>query len=160
MRVYVDIVIENLEGKILLVDRGVEPYGWAIPGGYVDENETPLQAAVREVREETAAKIEVVEQFCVYPFVRSEKNCTAITIVYVARLSENTRLEASSDVVDLAFYETDKLPLLIDAHNLILADYIKWKTSKLRPNPKGNLIATRDEELHVPAKPSQILSAA
>lgn len=152
MKVYVDVIIENSQGEILLVNRGVEPLGWALPGGYVDSKETPWQAAMREVLEETGARIELIEQFCVYPFVRSEKGCTAITIVYLAKISTAQTLEklkANSDVIDLMFDSLNNFPDLIKAHQSILSDYLKWKKNKIRPNPHANLKSSRDEELHV-----------
>lgn len=148
MKVYVDVIIENSLGEILLVNRGVEPLGWALPGGYVDSKETPWQAAMREVQEETGAKIKLIEQFCVYPFVRSEKDCTAITIVYLAKISSTQELKANSDVIGLMFDRLDNFPDLIKAHLSILSDYLKWKKNKTRPNPHANLKSSRDEELH------------
>ena len=43
------------DGKVLLVNRGHEPfrYTWTLPGGHIDEGETDIQAVVREVKEET-----------------------------------------------------------------------------------------------------------
>ena len=45
----VDIIIE-LESGIVLVDRRNEPFGWALPGGFVDYGESLESAAVREAR--------------------------------------------------------------------------------------------------------------
>ncbi len=148
MKIYVDVIIENSFNEILFVNRGVNPLGWALPGGYVDSKETPWQAAIREVWEETGAKVELIEQFCVYPFVRNETGCTAITIVYLAKIISTEKLKANSDVIDLMFKRLDDCPDLIKAHQAILSDYLKWKKNKLRrPNPVSNLKASRDEEL-------------
>lgn len=43
--------------KVLLVARGRDPIAWALPGGKVATHESPLTAAVRELREETGAEI-------------------------------------------------------------------------------------------------------
>ena len=59
----VDIIIE-LEGRgIVLIRRRNPPYGWAIPGGFVDCGETLEQAAVREAWEETTLQVELIRQF-------------------------------------------------------------------------------------------------
>ncbi len=48
----VDLVLKNQEGKIALIQRGHEPYGWALPGGMLDYGETTIHAALREWCEE------------------------------------------------------------------------------------------------------------
>lgn len=50
----VDAIVFN-EGKVLLVKRGIEPYKgmWALPGGYVEWDETTEESTARELREET-----------------------------------------------------------------------------------------------------------
>ncbi|MDP6180573.1 MAG: NUDIX domain-containing protein, partial [Desulfatiglandales bacterium] len=45
----VDIIIE-MEGGIVLIQRKTPPYGWAIPGGFVDYGESLEAAAIREAR--------------------------------------------------------------------------------------------------------------
>jgi ADP-ribose pyrophosphatase YjhB (NUDIX family) len=50
----VDAVCLN-KGKIYLIDR-TDGKGWALPGGFIDENETPINAVIRELEEETKCK--------------------------------------------------------------------------------------------------------
>mgnify|MGYP002621788596 CR=1 FL=1 len=61
----VAVIIENNEGKILLLQRGegASHYRgkWESVGGKVDDNETPLQTAKREVKEEIAVDVEIIE---------------------------------------------------------------------------------------------------
>jgi len=44
--------------KYLLIDRAIEPFGFACPAGHIDEEEEPEEALVREIKEETGLKIE------------------------------------------------------------------------------------------------------
>ena len=53
----VGIVIRDTEGRILMMDRSNPPFGWACPAGHVDEGESPEEAVVREVFEETGITI-------------------------------------------------------------------------------------------------------
>ena len=46
------------DGKYLLIDRAIPPFGWAGIAGHLDKNESPEQALIREVREESGLKIE------------------------------------------------------------------------------------------------------
>lgn len=53
--VTVDAAIFNGRGDLLLIERNCEPFGWALPGGVVEVDETAEEAVVREVQEETGA---------------------------------------------------------------------------------------------------------
>ncbi|MFT3711420.1 MAG: NUDIX hydrolase [Archangium sp.] len=54
------VVIENERGEILGVSRPGLPDDVGLPGGSIDPGETPEQAALREVREETSLTVEVL----------------------------------------------------------------------------------------------------
>jgi len=56
-RLTVDIIIE-LGNGIVLINRKNPPYGWAIPGGFVDYGETVEEAAIREAKEETSLDVD------------------------------------------------------------------------------------------------------
>jgi len=60
--VTVDIIIE-VKGGIILIERSNPPYGWAIPGGFLDYGESLEETAVREAKEETNMDLEKLSQF-------------------------------------------------------------------------------------------------
>lgn len=60
------------QGRILLVHQTYNGNKWAYPGGYVEAGESPWDAAVREVREETGLNVEVVRLVSVYHFSHTD----------------------------------------------------------------------------------------
>jgi len=65
----VDIIIELIDSPhrpILLIERKNPPFGWAIPGGFVDYGESVETAAIREAYEEISLEVQLIEQFHVY----------------------------------------------------------------------------------------------
>ena len=62
----VDIIIETEGEKIVLIQRKNPPFGWALPGGFVDYGESLEEAAVREAREETSLEVNLVRQMHTY----------------------------------------------------------------------------------------------
>ena len=117
----VDIVIEMEEG-ILLIRRKNPPYGWAIPGGFVDYGETLEAAAVREAREETCLDVELISQLGAYSEPDRDPRQHTISFVYVARAEGMPR--AADDASDARIFKMDALPenLAFD-HDKILRDY-------------------------------------
>ena len=117
----VDIIIE-IEGGIVLIQRKKPPYGWAIPGGFVDYGETLEAAAVREAGEETSLDVELVSQLGAYSEPDRDPRQHNISFVYVARAEGTPR--AADDASDARIFKMDMLPenLAFD-HDKILRDY-------------------------------------
>ncbi|MBM7443119.1 NUDIX domain-containing protein [Streptomyces sp. HB132] len=59
IRYTADVVAMTPDGDVLLIERGWPPYegAWALPGGHVDRGETAIEAAVRELAEETGVHV-------------------------------------------------------------------------------------------------------
>jgi 8-oxo-dGTP diphosphatase len=131
-----DIVIYTIQDsdlKILLVKRGIEPYKgkWAIPGGFVQINESLEDAAKRELEEETGVKNVYLEQLYSFGEPKRDPRGRVITIAYMALInSEKIKLKASTDVSDAKWFSLKKIPSLAFDHKQIL-DYslkrLKWK---------------------------------
>lgn len=100
--------------QVLLVKRGVEPERgkWALPAGYVNGNEDPQQAAIREAREETGLDIEITALLDVIynpPRPDGRFNGASIIIVYRGRVVGG-ELQAGDDVMAAAWFSIDNLP--------------------------------------------------
>lgn len=131
----VDIIIEieRTDGRpgIVLIKRKNPPYGWALPGGFVDYGESLEQAAVREAREETGLDIQLTGQLHTYSDPRRDPRHHTITTVYVA--SGNGQPEAKDDAAEIGVFSVEEIdfPLAFD-HAKILEDYFQEKTKKDR----------------------------
>ncbi|RMF95779.1 MAG: NUDIX hydrolase [Candidatus Schekmanbacteria bacterium] len=126
----VDIIIEvEEEGKkkIVLIKRKNPPYGWAIPGGYVDYGESLEDCAIREAKEETSLDVELIRQFHAYSDPSRDERQHNISIVFIAK-KKGGRLSASSDAEDAQLFDEMTLPdeIAFD-HKKILEDYFEDK---------------------------------
>ena len=120
----VDVIIE-VEGGIVLIRRKNPPYGWAIPGGFVDYGETLEAAAVREAREETCLDVELISQLGAYSEPDRDPRQHSISFVYVARAKGTPK--ASDDASDAGVFDMTSLPeTMAFDHNKILSDYFEW----------------------------------
>lgn len=121
----VDVIIELPEG-IVLIKRKNEPYGWAIPGGFVDYGESLECAAARESLEETSLVVTDLRLLGCYSDPARDKRSHNISTVYVAKATGTP--QAGDDAAGLAVFPPDSLPqpLCFD-HAKILADYLKRK---------------------------------
>lgn len=126
----VDIIIEigQAGGKtgIILIKRKFPPYGWALPGGFVDYGETLEEAAIREAKEETSLDISIKYQMHTYSDPKRDPRKHTITTVYVATATGIPM--ACDDAMELDIYDPENIdiPLAFD-HRQIIDDYIKQK---------------------------------
>lgn len=122
----VDIIIE-LDKKIVLIKRKNPPYGWALPGGFVDYGESLEAAAIREAQEETGLLIHNLHLLGCYSDPARDERMHTITTVYVAQA--NGTPQAADDAAELALFLPDELPApLCFDHARILADYRSFKS--------------------------------
>ncbi len=131
----VDIIIE-VEKGIVLIRRKNPPYGWALPGGFVDYGESLEAAAIREAREETSLDVELVSQLGAYSDPDRDPRKHTISVVFIARAGGQPR--AADDAVDIGIFDRDTLPerLAFD-HGRIVQDYFDSQRGnnhgKIRP---------------------------
>jgi ADP-ribose pyrophosphatase YjhB (NUDIX family) len=131
----VDIIIEYEDQGLILIERGKPPWGWALPGGFVDYGESLETAARREAKEETGLEVELLGQFHTYSDPRRDPRQHNITTVYVARGSGQPR--SGDDARNLAVFPPENLPeTLAFDHAQILADYLKVRRKWLEKPSK------------------------
>ena len=119
----VDIVIE-MDGGVILIRRKNPPYGWALPGGFVDYGESLESAAVREAKEETSLDVELISQLGAYSDPARDPRHHTISVVFIAKARGIPR--ASDDATEIGVFNRDNIPedLAFD-HNRILKDYFE-----------------------------------
>jgi len=117
-----DIVIE-IGNQILLIERRNEPYGWALPGGYVEYGETTEDAAMREAKEETGLTVSNLELLGVYSNPERDPRSHNVSVVFVAKSIEGEP-KAGDDAKNLRLFDWDELPPLAFDHAKILEDYL------------------------------------
>jgi len=120
----VDIIIELAEG-IVLIERSNPPYGWAIPGGFLDYNESLEDCAIREAKEETSLDIYDLKQFHTYSRPGRDPRFHTVTTVFTAKAKGKPK--ADSDAASLKVLKLEealKINLTFD-HKQVLSDYMK-----------------------------------
>jgi len=129
----VDIIIEikREDGKegIVLIERKNPPYGWALPGGFVDYGETLEQAAIREAKEETSLDIELIEQFHTYSEPGRDPRFHTISTVFIARASGKPIAKDDAKNIGIFTEKEINFPLAFD-HSKIIKDYFEYKKRK------------------------------
>jgi len=122
----VDIIIEIESKGMVLIKRKNPPYGWALPGGFVDYGESLEEAAVREAKEETDLDVRLIGQFHTYSDPKRDPRHHSISTVYVAKA--NGVPQAKDDAIEIGIFNETNLPDAIAFdHHFILKDYFKSK---------------------------------
>ena len=125
----VDIIIETetpFKNGIVLIKRKNPPFGWAIPGGFVDYGESLEQAAVREAEEETTLKVKLKRQFHTYSDPGRDPRHHTISTVFIA--SAVGEPMGQDDAAEAAVFSKDEIPedMAFD-HKTIIEDYFTDK---------------------------------
>ena len=121
----VDIII-SVDERIVLIERKNPPYGWALPGGFVDRGESLEEAARREAREETSLEVELVEQLHTYSDPDRDPRQHTVSTVFLAR--GHGVPGAADDARSLGLFSRRELPEKIAFdHRIILQDYFRYK---------------------------------
>ena len=132
--VTVDVLMMSLRQRdlqILLIKRRSWPYEgmWAIPGGFINIDESLETAAKRELQEETGVQDVYLEQLYTFGDPVRDPRTRVITVVYFALLdSERLQVKAASDATDVGWFSVYELPLLAFDHQQI----IEYALNRLR----------------------------
>ncbi|MFI1770657.1 NUDIX hydrolase [Thalassobellus citreus] len=143
IKLSVDAVVFGYEeGKIsvLLIKRKYEPFKdkWAIPGGFVLNDESLEEAVQRELQEETGVKINYLEQLYTFGNPYRDPRGRVVSIAYFGLIRPNTfKIFASTDAAEVQWFNIDELQELSFDHQEILEIAIKRLQGKITYEPIG-----------------------
>lgn len=120
-------LVENKKGEILLVKRGVGPGRgkWALPSGFVEIDENPENACLRELKEETGLGGKILRLIGVY----SQYSLTYKNVIIIGyRVEASGKPNPGSDSLSADFFPGSKLPeIAFGSHRRIIEDGVKAK---------------------------------
>lgn len=131
-----DILIELVDlpqRPFVLIERAFPPYGWAVPGGFVDVGESVERAAIREAREETELDVALTALLGIYSDPARDPRGHTVTAVYLAEA--HGMPQAADDAKNCGLFTFDSLPQpLVFDHAQVLADFKAYKeTGRVTP---------------------------
>lgn len=130
IRIAVDAVVFSVIGnalKILLIKRKNPPFGgkYALPGGFVEIDEDLEAAAQRELEEETGVKDIFLQQIGAYGTVGRDPRGRIVSVAFMALISPDAKLQASTDALKAEWFHIEELPELGFDHECIISDALK-----------------------------------
>lgn len=152
-------VVVEAEGGIVLGRRSIEPgYGlWCLPGGFVNDDEDPAVAAVRECLEEISVPVDLAGLIGVYHIAKSDAP-SMIAIAYKGRLADGAVPAAGAEMLEVAVFRPESLPqLAFPSHTKVVAEYLRSLApaaeAALRPDRAAAPRAGLPSQTQVPTQP-------
>ena len=111
--------------EVLLVKRKKEPYKdyWALPGGFLEIEETPEEGAMRELREETGLKVDLLKEVGTFGEIDRDPRGRTITIAFYTFVRRNSdQLRARTDATAVKWASIKNLPEMAFDHREILEE--------------------------------------
>ncbi len=118
-----DIIIERPEG-IVFIERQNPPYGFALPGGFIEYGESAEDAARREAKEETGLDVTLTRLLGVYSDPNRDPRHHTLSVVYVATAEGEPMAGDDAKNLIVADPNNPPAPLAFD-HAKIVEDYLK-----------------------------------
>lgn len=133
----VDCVIVDARGRVLLIERGNEPFKghYALPGGFVDLDETVEAACRREVKEETGLNPRRLRLIGVFSKPGRDPRGPTVSVAYLARVKVARPVAGDDAVGTLWAAEWKRLALAFD-HKLIIRDALRLIAADQASSPK------------------------
>lgn len=131
---------EEPEMQLLLIKRNLAPFKekWALPGGFVLMNETLVEAAARELKEETGIEKVYIEQLYTFSSLNRDPRGRVLSVAFFALVNlEKHTLKAGTDAEEAEWFSVNKLPALAFDHKVIVKTAVERLRGKVRYQPIG-----------------------
>ena len=130
IQVTVDAVIffqKNKETKVVLIQRKKDPFKdqWALPGGFLENDESLEEGAKRELEEETGLKVPGLVQVGIFANPGRDPRGRIISIAFTATVFKEVPLKANDDAGDAKWFNINSLPKLAFDHSKIIDQAVK-----------------------------------
>ncbi len=123
--VTVDAILISKQNSVLLIERGREPFKgkWALPGGFVDMDESLETACRRELEEETGLRVGELKQFKAFGAVDRDPRHRTISVLFYAFTDDELTACAGDDAVKAQWFPLRQLPELAFDHQQIIHEF-------------------------------------
>ena len=118
--------------KVLLVKRKNEPYKgrWAVPGGFLEDDETPEAGALRELEEETGLQLHNLKQIMAFGKPDRDPRGRTISIAFFGEAASEAEIKGSDDAAEAKWTDLNDLPDLAFDHSEIILAAIKLRNQE------------------------------
>ncbi|MEO1349424.1 MAG: NUDIX domain-containing protein [Cyanobacteria bacterium J06635_15] len=126
--------------KVLLIQRKLPPFQgeWALPGGFVQLDESLEAAARRELHEEAGIENVFLEQLYTFGEPKRDPRTHTVSVAYYALIkTHGYRLKAATDASDASWFNIETLPTLAFDHGQMVSVAIARLRAKIRYEPIG-----------------------
>jgi 8-oxo-dGTP diphosphatase len=135
-----DVVVFNLfenSLRILFIKRGIEPFKgkWALPGGFVNMDETTREAASRELNEETGLVNLELNQLHTFSKIDRDPRHRTISVVYFALTKGDLEITAGDDARKTKWHSINKIPSLAFDHSTVIECAIRRLIDEISYKP-------------------------
>jgi len=145
LKVAVDAIVFGYSKQdgvsVLLIQRKYEPFkgSWAIPGGFVLDNESLEETVERELFEETGIRVNYLEQLYTFGEPGRDPRQRIISVAYfgLVKTGQYQELKASTDAENAKWFSIKKIPPLAFDHKQILSVAINRLRAKISYQPIG-----------------------
>lgn len=140
----VDAVVFGYEAPnnllVLLIKRALDPFkdSWALPGGFVREQESLEQSVERELKEETGIEVDYLEQLYSFGDPQRDPRARIVSISYFGLIKPSgLELNPSTDALEAQWFNINDLPQLAFDHQAIINKAIDRLRAKITYEPIG-----------------------
>jgi len=124
------VIFKDLKSsaRILLIKRKNDPFKnqWALPGGFLEENESLKMGAKRELLEETGVEVELLKQLKTYGSLNRDPRGRTISIAFIGKVKNGVIIKAGDDAKAAEWFRLNELPELAFDHSKIIKDAKKY----------------------------------